>query len=301
MSILDTKKVNFLSMRKSVYLAVTALILLSQATAALAAQDVLRFTVGVAGKTGCLVCHDDPNLVKIENGKIKSLYVSPNDFKKVHKDLTCLDCHKDFTYKSIKPIRDDWKVVAGTACKDCHDEEKGIDHRKNYEDYRESIHGKKLLLEKDPKAPSCAGCHGYHGKYDIRKLSDKEEMLAFRKEAYQVCGRCHEEYWNNYNDWFHGKAYKHGAPDSPPCWDCHVAHEILPSKDPKSPTSKGRIAEQCGKCHKGSDIYFAEYAPYIHKRNELIENNFIMKLLFKVRDFVAGIFGAKKAPSPSEL
>lgn len=277
---------------RRIALLVTCLVVLAfSASSALAAQDVLRFTVGIPGKTGCLVCHNDPNLVKIEEGKVKSLYVSPDDFKKVHTDLTCLDCHKDFTYKSIKPSAENWRIVAGTACKDCHDEKKGIDHRKNYEDYRESIHGKKLLLEGNENAPTCAGCHGYHGKNDIRKLSDPAEMVQFRKEAYKVCGRCHEEYWNNYNDWFHGKAYKHGAPDAPPCWDCHVAHEILPSKDPKSPTSKGRIAEQCGKCHLGSDIHFAAYAPYIHGRNELIEDNFVMKLLFKVRDFVLGFFG----------
>jgi hypothetical protein len=287
---MESKKVAHMRTLKKAIFAVAVLLLFSVPFDAFAAQDVLRFTVGIPGKTGCLVCHDDPTLVKIEGGKVKSLYVSPKDFEKVHKDLTCLDCHKDFTYKSIKPKAENWKVIAGTACKDCHDEKKGIDHTKNYEDYRESIHGKKLLLEKDEKAPTCAGCHGYHGKWPIRKLSDEKEMLEFRKEAYKVCGRCHQKYWDNYNDWFHGKAYKHGAPDAPPCWDCHVAHEILPSNDIKSPTSKGRIAEQCGKCHKGSDIAFAEYAPYIHKRNELIEKNIVMQLLFKVQDIVKGLF-----------
>jgi hypothetical protein len=278
-------------MRKGLLLFAVILLNFLAAVPAFAAQNVLKFTIGVPGKTGCLVCHDDPNLVKIEAGKTKSLYVSPNDFRKVHRDLTCLDCHLDFTYKSIKPSREDWRIIAGTACKNCHDEKKGIDHRRNYEDYRESIHGKKLLLEKNPKSPSCAGCHGYHGKRPIRKLSDKKEMLKFRKEAYRVCGNCHQEYWDNYNDWFHGKAYKHGAPDAPPCWDCHIAHEILPSKDPKSPTNKTRIAEQCGKCHDGSDIYFAEYASYIHKRNKLIESNPVMKILLAVRDWLAGILG----------
>lgn len=284
-------------MRSKLLIFASVFLVILAAAPAYCAQDVLKFTVGVPGKTGCLVCHEDPGLVKIENGKVKSLYVSAKDFEKVHRELTCLDCHLDFTYKSIKPASEDWKVVAGTACKNCHDEKKGIDHRRNYEDYRESIHGKKLLLEKDPEAPTCAGCHGYHGKSPIRKLSDKKDMLEFRKEAYRVCGRCHKEYWDNYNDWFHGKAYKHGAPDAPPCWDCHVAHEILPSDDPKSPTNKTRIAEQCGKCHQGSDIYFAEYAPYIHKRNELIEQNPVMKILFAIRDWLAGILGRSRTAS----
>lgn len=271
-------------MRKAVLLSL--LVLLAFATPVLAAEvQTLQFTVGVPGKTGCLVCHNDPTLTKIEKGKEKSLYVNPEDFSMVHADLTCIDCHVDFTYKSIKPTDQNWRVVAGTACKECHDEEKGIDHRKNYEEYRESIHGKKLLLENDEKAPSCAGCHGYHR---IRKLSDEKEMLEFRKEAYQVCGRCHQDYWNNYNDWFHGKAYKHGAPDAPPCWDCHVAHIIQPSDEPQSPTNPARVAEQCAKCHKGSDISFARYAPYIHKRNDLIESNLVMKILLKALDLIKG-------------
>lgn len=279
-------------LKKSFYLSLAVIVfaLLPAPVVFAATQEVVKFTIGIPGKTGCLVCHNDPSLVKVEDGKIKSLYVSPDDFRKVHKDVACIDCHKDFTYKSIKPTAENWKIIAGTACKDCHDEEKGIDHRKNYEDYRESIHGKKLLFEKNEKAPTCAGCHGYHGKFKIRKLSDEKEMLKFRKEAYQVCGRCHEDYWKNYNDWFHGKAYKNGAPvDSPPCWDCHTGHEVLNSKDPKSPTNAANLAERCSKCHQDTGDSFVKYGKFVHGRTELIEQNPVMKLLFAARDFVSGL------------
>lgn len=266
-----------------------------------AVSETLKLTIGTPGKTGCLVCHGDPALVKYDGSKKISLFVDPKWFDTIHTTVTCIDCHTDFTFKSVKPSKGDWRITAGTACKDCHDEKKRIDHRKNYADYRESIHGRKLLLEGDEKAPSCAGCHGAHR---IRRLSDTTEMAAFRTEAYQVCGRCHKDYWQNYNDWFHGKAYKHGAPDSPPCWDCHEAHSILPSKDPNSPTNIERVSMQCEKCHKGADRPFAEYGKYIHKRNELIEKNFVMNLLLKVYDLirksyesVRGLVGSGGQPS----
>lgn len=247
-----------------------------------AQTQTLELTIGTPGKTGCLVCHSDPSLVKIEDGKKKSLYVNPEDFKKTHSDISCIECHTDFTYKSIKPTEQNWRLVAGLACKNCHNEEKNIDHRKDYEAYRESIHGKQLLLEQNPDAPTCADCHGFH---DIARLGDPQEMIEFRQNAYRVCGDCHKEAWESYNDWFHGKAYKHSAPDAPPCWDCHVAHKILPPDNPQSPTNVSRVAEQCAKCHKGADISFADYAKYIHGRNTLIEKNIVMDILFKALDY----------------
>lgn len=267
-----------------VLLAVPVLILMaySPVGAKTVEQETLKIVIGIPGKTGCLVCHKDPNIVKIENGRPVSLYVDEKWFEKTHKELTCIDCHIDFTYETIKPSADNWRIIAGTSCKHCHDKKKKIDHRKNYEDYRESVHGKKLLLEANEESPTCAGCHGNHR---IRRLSDPAEMMMFRKEAYQICGRCHKKYWNNYNDWFHGKGYKQGAPDAPPCWDCHTAHKILPSKDPASPTNITRVAEQCEKCHRGSKRAIADYAKYIHKRNDLIKENMIMGYLFKALDY----------------
>jgi hypothetical protein len=272
------------SRRLKVAICVAAVCALAMAVPAQAAvKETLKLVIGTPGKTGCLVCHGDPSLAKFEDGKKVSLFINPSWFDKVHSQVTCIDCHTDFTFKSVKPTSGDWRVTAGTACKNCHDEKKNIDHRKNYADYRESIHGRKLLLEGNTKSPTCAGCHGSHR---IRKLSETTEMAAFRKEAYEVCGKCHKKYWDNYNDWFHGKAYKHGAPDSPPCWDCHEAHKILPSKDPNSPTNLSRVSIQCEKCHKGADRPFAEYGKYIHGRNDLIKKNLVMNILLKVRDIL---------------
>ncbi len=278
---MSTKRLSIFS---TILVMMPILIFFFSPSAAIAAKvETLTFTIGIPGKTGCLVCHQDKALVKYELGKPRSLYVNPEDFSRTHAEVTCIDCHTDFTYKSIKPSREDWRVVAGTSCKNCHDEKKKIDHRKNYADYRESIHGRRLLVEKNMNAPTCAGCHNFHR---IRRLSDPVEMMEFRKEAYQVCGRCHQDYWDNYNDWFHGKGYKHGAPDAPPCWDCHGAHNILNSKDSNSPTNISRLQDQCAKCHKDADRAFAEYGRYIHSRNDLIRENLVMKIIFTVLDFV---------------
>ncbi len=254
--------------------------------AAFAQEAEMDFQVGIPGKTGCLVCHGDKNLYKLEEDGIRSLYVDEADFGTVHIDVTCIECHTDFTYQTIKPATEEWRTIAGLACKDCHDEQKEIDHRKTYEEYRESVHGQKLLAEADPDAPSCAGCHGSHRILSPTKDPDKASLRA---DAYTMCGRCHEEDWDSYNDWFHGKAYKHGAPDAPPCWDCHTGHRVLASTETASPTNPVNLAEQCALCHKGSDAAFAAYGPWVHGRNTAIEENFVMKYILVGYRFIRTI------------
>ena len=88
-----------------------------------------------------------------------------------------------------------------------------------------------------------------------------------------MCARCHPDEYESYDDYYHGAAYKRGATDAPACWDCHGAHDVLPTSDPNSLMSEQNRADTCGQegCHQGSDLEnnpaFAEAASeLIHQK-----------------------------------
>ena len=57
----------------------------------------------------------------------------------------------------------------------------------------------------------------------------------------------------------HGRAVSQaGLIVAATCADCHGAHKVLPSSDPKSPTNRGQVAQTCGNCHEGLETVFAQ-------------------------------------------
>ncbi len=241
-----------------------------------AAEAPIPFTLGVRGRSGCLVCHSDKHLTKIVDGKRISLYVSPAEFgKSPHKDILCTSCHRDFTYEVHPvPTAEEYQRVAGLACIRCHD--------KQYKVYRESIHGKLALAGDPKKGATCGECHGSH---DIRSLRVEEQRLKFRAGCKESCGGCHKDGYESYNDYYHGRAYKVGAVDAPTCWDCHGAHDVQPTESDVAKVSGKNIAKTCGICHKGSNESFAGYARMIHKDTEVREQNLVLKIIYAVISF----------------
>lgn len=229
------------------------------------------FTIGIPGKTGCLVCHGDPKLTQVKNRQ--SLYISDVELmQSVHKDLACVKCHTDFqessASKSHQGQQTDSKKVAGLSCKNCHE------HAPQLKVFDKSVHGR-ASLGGDAKAPTCADCHGAHGIKSFKK--NKTYKAEFRTQANQVCGKCHKDYYESYNDYYHGSAYKTSAPDAPTCWDCHGAHEILPAGDPESKVANKNLARTCGTCHPDSHTAFTKFAALIHGRQTVMKKNLIMK------------------------
>ncbi len=133
----------------------------------------------------------------------------------------------------------------------------------------------------------------------MRSQKDKEGLLAIRASSKEMCGKskCHSKSYNSYNDYYHGRAYKAGAIDSPTCWDCHGTHKVLPAKDDNSAvssakltaTSKTNLAKTCQKCHPDSSNNFAEYGKLIHGSTEVRKQNIAMHYIYKVVDLVKGI------------
>jgi hypothetical protein len=247
------------------------------------------FTLPTQSRAGCLVCHDDEDLVRLEDGELVSYHVDEQELASgPHADVQCVGCHIDFAFTAphTQPT-ENWDHVSRLACKNCHQQESraywaGV-HRGAVEDHAGDA-------PEGDEFPLCGDCHGGH---DVVALTeDPDGRHALRADGWEVCGRCHEEYWENYDDYYHGKAYHEGADDAPACWDCHGYHGVYPSTDPRSPVHESRLADTCSDCHTGdvNDGYL-EYTALIHGRQEALEDNPLYALLQWVGDAIAGVFG----------
>lgn len=215
---------------------------------------------------GCLVCHGDKELARDK----KSLYIDSGAYEKsVHKDLLCSNCHLGFTITlPHQPVTGESTRIAAIACKNCH--------VKYYGEYRIGIHGREFLMG-NTKSAACGDCHGSHY---IKSLKDEKVRKEFWASADKVCGKCHEEEWENYGDYYHGQAYKVGFEKAPTCWECHDYHKILPPTYVDSSISPENLHVTCGKCHPGSTKGFADgYGPMIHGVQGYFKENIILRWL----------------------
>lgn len=230
---------------------------------------------------GCLACHANAALTKQSSGGVKSFTVIGLG-DSAHTDLDCQQCHPDYRYDDKPGATNVWTVNAALACADCHKDAKKKADREPVALYNKSIHADELRGGNYESA-TCASCHGGHY---ISRLDTAESKARLQAASYRVCARCHEEKYASYNDYYHGKAYKSGAPDAPACWDCHMAHDILPSSDPKSSVNSANVGETCGQkgCHKGSNEAFgADAAKLIHDKVKAQNENPLLLIINKIR------------------
>jgi len=162
----------------------------------------------------------------------------------------CTDCHT--AHKELPPDDPEStvsKLQIADTCGQCHD---GI-----YEQYRLSIHSEAgnpdyVQLRGMSPLPHCNDCHSSHEMV-------RTDVDDFKLGIMTQCGKCHEEITESYFDTYHGKASALGDTTKAKCYDCHGAHEILPTSDPNSTLSHDNIVETCGACHEGSHRQFAGY------------------------------------------
>lgn len=235
------------------------------------------FYLGMPGRSGCYVCHGNQLLIKNIGGKMISFYIDKNSMDvSPHKNVACTACHRDFTAKNHRPTPKNWKVVASLSCIRCHK------HKKQYGEYIKSIHGQRAL--RGQKGATCGDCHDVH---NIKTLKDKKFRVAFQLSSKEVCGKCHLNRYNNYDDYYHGRAYRRMAPDAPACWECHGSHKILPTKEPNSMVNPKNLPKTCEKCHPGSTKNFCGYASAIHGTEKLKSEN----PLFVGKKFLLNVAG----------
>jgi hypothetical protein len=262
----------------------------------------LDWTIGTAGKSGCLVCHADKNIRTVSNGQVVSLYVDSLILdQSAHAALLCTDCHVDFAYKTPHPNASDstsenWRILAKGACKNCH--------RTEYLEWAKSAHSSasspgatSTVGAADSSAPGkqrplCGDCHGGHA---IPSKNDTEGQSALHASALTMCGNCHELASSTYTDYYHGAAYRQGAPDAPACWQCHNTHLVLASSDRNSWTNQDNLDATCGQCHKaiGQSLVgpgYTQYATLIHRQQATVQSNPIVSMVNKATSAVEGAF-----------
>jgi hypothetical protein len=223
--------------------------------------------------SGCLACHGSPNLIKSSSEGVVSFQVTGLEAS-AHGDLQCPECHIDFAYTDVTGPTNVWYVNAGLSCA----EQKCHDHDEQATLWRESVHGKKIGSG-DLTAATCGSCHGGH---DIARLDTDAAKLDLHLAGEEMCAGCHPERWENYQDSYHGAAYKAGAEDAPACWDCHPAHEALASTDASSTVRDANLGETCASCHQHADAtedFAAQSGDMIHQQFGVRDENPLWNLL----------------------
>ncbi len=209
----------------------------------------------------CARCHADRELMtrrKITIPEAYALYQrSVHGRSRDARAATCNDCHESHRLRrAADPASSIYRTNIPGTCGRCHaDETRG---------YTAGVHGQ-ALARGVTDSPVCTDCHGEHL---IRGPRDVNSPVAAAGVT-RTCAACHEAQGiretyglpagrlSTYQDSYHGLAARGGSPAVANCASCHGEHEILPSSDPRSPISAGRLPETCGKCHPGAGTRFA--------------------------------------------
>jgi hypothetical protein len=254
----------------------------------------LTWTLPTAGKSGCTVCHNDKDLVRVKGGRTVSLYVNTEILQaSAHRDIPCTGCHLDFAYKTphanVSSSGEEWRTVAKLSCKNCH--------QVAFSDYTSSAHspsgqpGQTTGTIGAPGSsapgipkPLCGDCHGGHSIPASNNVEARRELHA---SGIEMCGPCHVKETANYSAYYHGSAYKRKAPDAPSCWDCHSTHKVLPSTDRNSTVYSDRLFDTCHKCHSDPGDGYVGYAQLVHGKQNMKDSNPVYTAVESARSAVS--------------
>lgn len=194
----------------------------------------------------CGSCHSNPEYMaafRIPTDQLAKYKTSHHGKKLYENDdnnvATCLSCHTNKKERHlIRKVKDSASPVARQnlpyTCAECH-ANKELMQKYNlpsdvFDNYKKSVHGKKLLEEHDRAVPNCASCHGSHGATppDVAHVSD-------------VCGNCHSKTREYFRESPH-----YGSLNE--CVECHSNHYIA---KPSREMLKGDGRGHCGSCHSG--------------------------------------------------
>ena len=99
-------------------------------------------------------------------------------------------------------------------------------------EYKDSVHGKALLVKNDLGAPSCTGCHGSHAA-----------MPPSVASVAQVCRRCHVLNGTLFDGSKHKVAFEqHKWPE---CAQCHGKHGIVKPTEAMMGDQPGTLCHDC--------------------------------------------------------
>jgi cytochrome b subunit of formate dehydrogenase len=203
-------------------------------------------------------------------------------FKKNEKSATCIDCHgsHDIQPASMEVSHVSRMHVPDT-CGKCH---AAIESQ-----YLAGIHGQ-ALKQGRKEAPICSTCHGEH---DIQPPGNPNSSVSPQRIA-ETCSHCHESLalqtkfnmpsgrLTSFEDSFHGVALQYGVLTVANCASCHGAHEILPSRDPRSPVNPKNLPKTCGKCHSNVSQLISMGKVHVIPENPSAGSVYIINRSFKI-------------------
>jgi predicted CXXCH cytochrome family protein len=152
------------------------------------------------------------------------------------KVATCFICHDQHGTKEVNdPTSNVYPQNVPKLCASCHSDATlmkpyGIPTNQ-YDLYLKSVHGVALLQRQDPRAPTCATCHGTHGA----------APPGFSEVA-NVCGSCHSAT----QDYYLKSVHANNAPGTPKCVTCHGRYDVM---TPSEAMFGGTDIRDCGSCH----------------------------------------------------
>lgn len=205
----------------------------------------------------CASCHSSPAVIRsfnkeLPNDQFSSYRNSPHGkklFAGNAKVPTCVSCHSNHDVTSVKaeksPVN---RMNIMETCSGCHSNEiymKGSQlPTDQFEKYKKSVHGVAVLEAKNPRAPLCTDCHGWHGEAP-------KGVASFKV----TCGRCHESNVKMFENSPHHKAFENMGKNF--CSQCHGAHDISHPSDEMIGVGEKSV---CIKCHQNDKGYeFAKY------------------------------------------
>jgi cytochrome b subunit of formate dehydrogenase len=92
----------------------------------------------------------------------------------------CIDCHS--AHEISNPEGNKFKALSDQRCGKCHED--------RLEHYRETYHGKAMLLGKPNTAPEVAACYDCHGFHDVLPTADPASHLS-TNNILVTCQKCH--------------------------------------------------------------------------------------------------------------
>ncbi len=232
----------------------------------------------------CGQCHSKGKLSSSSNANVNNafdIYTDSIHGKGAMKSgllvsANCSDCHGSH---AIQPKSDPGSPInranVTTTCGSCH-----VNVLK---DWALSAHAE--AFKKDPvKGPVCSDCHVAHS---VNNVQSAKALNALMK----ACSDCHQGEFGTYRDTFHGEVTQLGDTSRvASCASCHGAHMVLPTVDPRSPTSYKNLLGTCQKCHAGATAAFTEYMP--HAEPEDAKKNPILHYIWLFMTcLLLGVFG----------
>lgn len=180
-----------------------------------------------------------------------SLHALPNADDETKPNASCNDCHDVHSFNvpprgSAKRTR--WHLGISARCGTCHEDQLAT--------WSESVHGREVMLKRNPQAAICSDCHTTH---NIKSSSSSEAKLSITAK----CGNCHEDRYASYKSTYHGKITTLGYTHTAKCFNCHGSHDIEPSSNPVAYMHADSRLESCRECHNGKKTIALATAGFI--------------------------------------